>query len=372
MVVTCLSVQTSRSASIVDNVHPELNVTKRPVTTTALAATMMMMMMSSQPSSRWQDLQQRPLSGRIRMYCIIFFCGMLYIYLLLCSQAETTSHVAVSTRNLRAATDAFTRRYEQEHHLTREELAMLHPNENLFQAKGSDNSGGDDRSVTNDERTSSGSQRKSPSGLGLLLSTIRTIQNVAIMMIFVVLMRMLTNRPQQEQSMGTSLSTSRWTINPSRVARETTRRPTGQRTSAHRRRFQQWVTRLNRQRVAQGERPLSPDVLRLVLRDQDLTDGNDYDGLLQFQEQALGVLSHMGATDAEIDRCPTRVLQEGDDLLKALSGGTLPACAVCLETYQVGETVRTLPCFHAFHKQCIDPWLAQKAVCPICKHSSIT
>ncbi|KAI3965088.1 hypothetical protein MKX01_014019 [Papaver californicum] len=32
-------------------------------------------------------------------------------------------------------------------------------------------------------------------------------------------------------------------------------------------------------------------------------------------------------------------------------------CNVCLEQVNVGEIVRSLPCFHQFHAICIDPWL---------------
>jgi len=42
-------------------------------------------------------------------------------------------------------------------------------------------------------------------------------------------------------------------------------------------------------------------------------------------------------------------------------------CAVCLQAYETGETVRTLPCFHQFHAQCVDQWLRQNRKCPVCK-----
>lgn len=42
-------------------------------------------------------------------------------------------------------------------------------------------------------------------------------------------------------------------------------------------------------------------------------------------------------------------------------------CSVCLEQVNEGELVRSLPCMHQFHANCIDPWLRQQGTCPVCK-----
>ncbi|CAM9125378.1 unnamed protein product [Ectocarpus sp. 13 AM-2016] len=43
-------------------------------------------------------------------------------------------------------------------------------------------------------------------------------------------------------------------------------------------------------------------------------------------------------------------------------------CAICLETYEDGDSLTGLPCRHSFHTQCIRPWLSGKsALCPMCK-----
>ena len=74
------------------------------------------------------------------------------------------------------------------------------------------------------------------------------------------------------------------------------------------------------------------------------------------------------ASLSDIHVLPTRVLTPGEV-------GKLPedaqSCTVCMDDYSEagGDEIRTLPCMHVFHKDCIDEWLARNSTCPICKHS---
>lgn len=42
-------------------------------------------------------------------------------------------------------------------------------------------------------------------------------------------------------------------------------------------------------------------------------------------------------------------------------------CSICLDPLLGGPSLTTLPCNHAFHVQCLAPWLAQARTCPNCR-----
>ncbi|XP_015231135.1 PREDICTED: E3 ubiquitin-protein ligase RNF128-like [Cyprinodon variegatus] len=63
-----------------------------------------------------------------------------------------------------------------------------------------------------------------------------------------------------------------------------------------------------------------------------------------------------------IGRLQVRTLKRGDELTTSDS-----VCAVCIESYKVGEVVTVLTCEHIFHKTCIEPWLLERRTCPMCK-----
>ncbi|KAJ7942538.1 RING/U-box superfamily protein [Quillaja saponaria] len=47
-------------------------------------------------------------------------------------------------------------------------------------------------------------------------------------------------------------------------------------------------------------------------------------------------------------------------------------CAVCLESFKVGDTLMHLPCAHRFHLRCLEPWLENNAHCPCCRMGIIS
>ncbi|KAH3785014.1 uncharacterized protein LOC127842311 isoform X2 [Dreissena polymorpha] len=47
-------------------------------------------------------------------------------------------------------------------------------------------------------------------------------------------------------------------------------------------------------------------------------------------------------------------------------------CHICLEHYNTGDELKTLPCFHDFHPVCIDKWLETYPTCPVCRTTVCT
>lgn len=132
-----------------------------------------------------------------------------------------------------------------------------------------------------------------------------------------------------------------------------------------------------------------------LLRSLPPTDHNRI--LFQRLHEAMSgnhVQVNNGATDDQINMLPTRIFKHrpavpsssSSSSSTSSSSGTIDdkkekksdddgrenyTCMVCLSDYEDGEELRTLPCFHAYHKDCIDQWLRTNKKCPICKNPII-
>jgi len=101
----------------------------------------------------------------------------------------------------------------------------------------------------------------------------------------------------------------------------------------------------------------------LSLLNRDFTE-DDYELLLALDENNV-VPPSQGANEDELP--PSSCLsEEKEQVLKMEQNNT---CAICLESFQAGETVSTMCCGHIFHSEELERWLKLKAVCPVCKCS---
>ncbi len=66
-----------------------------------------------------------------------------------------------------------------------------------------------------------------------------------------------------------------------------------------------------------------------------------------------------------------RPLREPVQLPEFTLDADVGECTICQENMKAGDTVRWLPCQetlnHAFHKDCIDPWIKDHSSCPTCR-----
>ena len=83
-------------------------------------------------------------------------------------------------------------------------------------------------------------------------------------------------------------------------------------------------------------------------------------GSLAVEEKTPGVLSGDAAAAAST--------VDGSTATTA-STTTSNTCSICIDDFEVGEKVILLPkCRHAFHRDCIKPWLMERqGCCPVCK-----
>jgi len=114
-------------------------------------------------------------------------------------------------------------------------------------------------------------------------------------------------------------------------------------------------------------------------------DNMDYQSLLDLQDRIGHVHpANRPASRQTVDQLPTSSYKRptkpqssgGNDRPRsheakqeAKAGQENNSCCICLCEFEDGDEVRSLPCFHMFHKEEIDRWLAQNNKCPICKHS---
>lgn len=81
------------------------------------------------------------------------------------------------------------------------------------------------------------------------------------------------------------------------------------------------------------------------------------------REREFGVIEMAMPKDAitlAVQSLPTHTFNGGEPFGRNEQRDVVAECRLCLEDYVEGETLRSLPCGHVFHAECIDRWLAGK------------
>jgi len=119
-----------------------------------------------------------------------------------------------------------------------------------------------------------------------------------------------------------------------------------------------------------------PRVVQLSVPHASMTFGEMFRELMTREAtfEALTARSAIGGgTPARVvESIPKRTFRKRRRWLASSPGSTheTMTCAVCLETFEDGDTVRSLPrCAHEFHAACVDRWLKKRDACPICRRS---
>ncbi|KAL2870198.1 putative RING finger protein [Aspergillus lucknowensis] len=57
-----------------------------------------------------------------------------------------------------------------------------------------------------------------------------------------------------------------------------------------------------------------------------------------------------------------------DDVASTHTSDSHMECAICMESFDLDDSIRSLTCGHIFHATCLDPWFTKRqARCPLCK-----
>ena len=43
-------------------------------------------------------------------------------------------------------------------------------------------------------------------------------------------------------------------------------------------------------------------------------------------------------------------------------------CVICLDEMKYDDELLLVTCSHMFHKECLEPWIKKKSICPLCDY----
>mmetsp|Transcript_24522 Transcript_24522/g.58175 ORF Transcript_24522/g.58175 Transcript_24522/m.58175 type:complete len:803 (-) Transcript_24522:136-2544(-) len=102
----------------------------------------------------------------------------------------------------------------------------------------------------------------------------------------------------------------------------------------------------------------------------DTESGGDNDHI----DEAATTINHAEVHEAEENEGSGNEDDNTDEEEKIYTTTKSTTCSICIDEFEEGEPVRLLPrCGHAYHTDCILPWLTERqGHCPLCKVSVLT
>ena len=117
--------------------------------------------------------------------------------------------------------------------------------------------------------------------------------------------------------------------------------------------------------------------LRSTHNENDIVDLLDHRAFVMINRLFARDVNNIVAQFMLLFQDPVRGLTESNiqklETVKYIKPGLVPEgeedkCPICIVCFEHEETIRKLPCCHFFHPNCIDTWLVQNSLCPICKN----
>ncbi|AQK75834.1 uncharacterized isoform X4 [Zea mays] len=131
----------------------------------------------------------------------------------------------------------------------------------------------------------------------------------------------------------------------------------------HRRRHGSIRIREHRRAVFDSESSARASISRIVMLTEALFEVLDE---IHRQPASLSLsMVSVQAPESVVDSLPCKSYKK---LETPQCSDDMEQCHICLTEYEDGDQIRTLPCKHEFHLQCVDKWLKEiHRVCPLCR-----
>ncbi|KAG5453834.1 E3 ubiquitin-protein ligase rnf181 [Clonorchis sinensis] len=95
-------------------------------------------------------------------------------------------------------------------------------------------------------------------------------------------------------------------------------------------------------------------------RRDNQTDGESDSGAL-WMRQGRRVNKLNDAQRVRLSLCAVSSHASADQIEKLCS------CSICLEAFEENDQIVTLPCFHVYHRACVQRWLSSSDGCAVCR-----